>query len=149
MKLESFLPFVFRWKYELSEQRRENDRIQSDKLIQQLSERVADWKSIAIQARADLHDATARHSGELTAAHQQYHELAMNPPTGILQGPSVVSPLDAFGEKTREAIEAMSAGKPQRSRDAMIAECRRIKGTTPNIDDGALARLVYQGHRIV
>lgn len=119
----------------------------SDAFVVELRERIADWKGVAIETSKVLHEATARHSGELTAAIGQHHELAMHPPTGILTGPSVVSPIDVFGEKTREAIQGMSAGLSQRSRDAMIAAALRLKATNRDWDDETLARRVMEGER--
>jgi hypothetical protein len=139
-------PFVLRWQLELSEQRREQDRVSADILFKNLQSDRDRHERAAEQARQDLRAAEERFAQQLDKLQDRYHEVVMNPPTGILKGPTLIDPLDDFGELSRAAIKNSIAGKSPMIRDAVIKKAQRLKiegGVA--LTDEALAQRVMRG----
>lgn len=150
------LPFVFRWQLELSEQRRIADREQQDRTIESLREqmrelrttdaqqyhaqldiereRVKDWKSIATTNATQLHD-----------LQEKYHALAIDPPNGIMKGPTNIDPFEGFPEKTKATLRAQTQGRPRDIVDTIVKRTRLIQTTHPQITDEQLSERVRRG----
>lgn len=148
------LPFVMRWQLDLSERRRVDAVDNAERQIANLRERLAESRETITELRRLYHGMVDgwiarddKHIADLAAVQAQHHELAMHPPTGILTGTQVTSPLDIFGEKTRETLRVQMQGLSPTLRDAMLHKALRLFGQNV-LDDHQLAAMILKGETV-